>query len=182
MGIIKSTLPQHSLLTGTNYAYVDSFQGTYLDVANDISAQDIGKAFFYSAPKWTAQLFELRNRLVSVFGLKTPDKTQDRQALLDNFTCEAGERLGLFKVFDRTEDEVILGEDDRHLDFRISLYKESTNAHDGTKNLTLSTTVTFHNRFGKLYFLPVKPFHRLIVPIMLNGIIHQIENNRNVFA
>ncbi len=45
----------------------------------------------------------------------------------------------------------------------------------GLKTLTISTTVQFNNHFGKLYFLLVRPFHRLIVPAMLKGIIRQIE-------
>jgi hypothetical protein len=74
----------------------------------------------------------------------------------------------------RTENEVILGEDDRHLNFRISLLKSDTpTPHQ--KKLTLSTTVEFKNWFGKLYFLPVQPFHSLIVPTMLNGILNDLE-------
>ncbi len=179
MEIRKTILPKNSILKDTNFEYLDSFQGEYLDVNDETSSKDIGKAFFTSAPKWTAQLFELRNRIASVFGLKTPEKTNNRKELLDNFNCELGEKLGLFTVYHRNENEVILGEDDKHLDFRISLYKESKTNDIGSKILTLSTTVKFNNRFGKLYFLPVKPFHKLIVPRMLKGIINQIETERN---
>ena len=91
------------------------------------------------------------------------------------------EKLGLFRVFHRTDNEVILGEDDKHLNFRISLYKEDTPDSEGSKHLTLSTTVVFNNWFGKLYFLPVKPFHKLIVPKMLKGIIRQIETENPSF-
>jgi len=44
-----------------------------------------------------------------------------------------------------------------------------------TKNLIISTTVKYNNWFGKIYFLPVKPFHKRIVPTMLKGIIKEIE-------
>lgn len=34
--------------------------------------------------------------------------------------------------------------------------------------LTIGTVVKFNNRFGRLYFLPVKPMHaHVIVPMML---------------
>lgn len=175
MEITKTVLPQSSILKNTDFEYVDSFRGEFLDEKNEISSKTIGKAFFTSAPKWIAQLFELRNRIVSIFGLKTPNKKNNRKELLDNFKCEQGEKLGLFTVYHKSENEVILGEDDKHLNFRISLLKEDKANDERRKNLTLSTTVKFNNWFGKLYFFPVKPFHKLIVPRMLRGIINQIE-------
>ena len=172
---MKVELPKISNLHMTDYDYVDSFQGIYLDSENEITSKDIGKAFFTSAPNWTAQLFELRNKIVSVFGLKTPEKIKTKKELLDNFKCEPNEKLGLFMVFNKTKDEVILGEDDKHLNFRISLLKEDSTEKEGAKKLTISTTVKFNNWFGKLYFFPVKPFHKIIVPKMLKGIIKEIE-------
>jgi hypothetical protein len=175
MKIIKVKFPATSKLYETDFDYVDSYQGEYFDKKDEISAQDIGKAFFNSAPKWTAQLFELRNKIVAAFGLKIPEKVENRKELLDGFACEPNERLGLFKVYSKTENEVILGEDDKHLNFRVSLLKDDNTSKEGTKKLTISTTVKFNNWFGKLYFLPVKSFHQLIVPIMLKGVIAQIE-------
>lgn len=176
MSITKVKLPSSSELGGTAFDYVDSYQGCYPDPEHIIDTKTIGKAFFSSAPKWTASLFELRNRIVSVFGLKTPAKTTNRQKLLDQFNCEPNERLGLFKVYSRTENEIILGEDDKHLNFRISLLRCASNDKK-KKTLIISTTVKFNNWFGKLYFLPVKPFHRLIVPQMLKGTIRHLENS-----
>lgn len=175
MNISKAPFPPTSSIYGPDYDYVDSYQGTYLDADNSIRSTDIGKAFFSSAPKWSAVLFDMRNKIVSLFGLKTPDKMEDRQAALKNFNCEPNERLGLFQVYSKTEDEVVIGEDDKHLNFRISLLKKDDLSKEGMKKLIISTTVEFNNWFGKLYFLPVKPFHRLIVPSMLKGLIRKLE-------
>ncbi len=90
--------------------------------------------------EWTAVLFYLSNKLVSIFGLKVPDKKSNRQESFNNFKSEPSERLGLFRVYDKTQDEVILGEDDQHLNFRISLLKGSSNERTGLKKLTISTT------------------------------------------
>ena len=95
--------------------------------------------------------------------------------MLKNFTCEPNDKIGLFTVFHKDENEVVLGEDDKHLNFRISLYKAESLRGKDTKSLTISTTVKFHNWLGRLYFMPVKPFHRLIVPRMLKGILKQME-------
>lgn len=181
MTILKTALPKESLLN-TNAEkndYIDSFQGVLNDPENKFTLVDIGKSFFSSGPKWIESLFALRNRMVSIFGLKTPGNITDRQNQLNNFKCEKGERFGLFKVFDKTENEIILGEDDKHLNFRVSLFLEEQKNELTKKNLTISTTVAFNNWFGRLYFLPVKPFHKLIVPTILKGIIRELERNEN---
>lgn len=177
MKTVRVNLPSTSALLNTNYNYTDSYQEIYLDKNGTVTSKDIGKAFFTSAPKWSEQLFVLRNKIVAVFGLKTSKKPINRKQQLENFNCEPNEKLGLFTVYSKTENEVILGEDDKHLNFRISLLKENIEGSDIEKKLTISTTVKFHNWFGKLYFIPVKPFHKIIVPKMLKGIIKQIEQH-----
>ena len=176
MKILKTTLPKNSILTidQKKYDYVDSFEGIYTDKDNNISSDIVGKAFFTSAPTWVSNLLELRNKIVGIFGLKTSGQANNRATLLKNFKCEPNERLGLFKVFDRTENEVVLGEDDKHLNFRVSLLKSKIIGTNQNK-LTITTTVEFKNWYGKLYFLPVKPFHSFIVPTMLKGIIRALE-------
>jgi len=181
MTIIKTTLPTNSKLNTIHnkYDYVDSFHGVLNDDKNEFTSVDIGKAFFSSGPKWVGKLFILRNKIVSIFGLKTSGNITNRERQLENFKCEPGEQLGLFKVFAKTENEVILGEDDKHLNFRVSLFLEHQINRTNKKDLIISTTVEFNNWFGRLYFLPVRPFHKLIVPTMLKGIIKELEK-RNV--
>jgi hypothetical protein len=181
MTIIKTILPKHSILNANHkkYDYVDSFRGILNDEKDQFSTVDIGKAFFSSGPKWVGILFAFRNRIVSIFGLKTSGNKEEMQNRLDNFKYEPGEQLGLFKVFDKRENEVVLGEDDKHLNFRVSLFVERLHGNELQKALTITTTVEFNNWFGRLYFLPVRPFHKLIVPTMLKGIIRELEK-RNV--
>lgn len=177
MTITKTEIPKNSLLKNNNitYDYIDSFKGQFYDKFQKIGTTEIGKLFFSSSPKWIDKLFAFRNKLVRIFGLKTSEKITDRQKMLDNFKCEKGERIGLFKVFDKTADEIVLGEDDKHLNFRVSLFIDNKNENKVNKNLIISTTVKFNNWFGRFYFIPVRPFHKLIVPIMLKGIIKNIE-------
>jgi len=175
MKIVKTSFPEKSILNTieNKYDYVDSFQGCYTDDENKITSTEIGKAFFLSGPKWVGKLFTLRNKIVAIFGLKTSKELNNRQKLLNTFKCEPNERIGLFKVFNKTENEVILGENDKHLDFRISLLK--TPNHIEKKNIIITTTVKYNNWFGKLYFISVKPFHKLIVPVMLKSIINELK-------
>jgi hypothetical protein len=177
MKIKKINFPERSILYdfSIKYDFMDSYQGAISDPENKLKATDIGKAFFSSAPDWVGKLFTFRNKTVAFFGLKISDNASNREELLAKFKCEAGEQLGLFKVFSSNENEVILGENDKHLDFRISLFLESSEENTTKKKISISTTVIFHNLFGRLYFLPVKPFHQLIVPSMLKGIINHLE-------
>jgi len=177
MIVKKTELPDKSILKkdGKVYDYVDSFQSEFIDKGQNIDTTEIGKSFFTSGPKWVGKLLTLRNKIAGLFGLKTSGDITDRQKQLDNFKCEPGEQLGLFKVFSKTNNEVVLGKDDKHLNFRVSLFLDRQINNIDKKTLTISTTVKFNNWFGRLYFLPVKPFHKFIVPTMLKGIIKELE-------
>ena len=176
MNIVKSTLPHNSILKNaqTQYHYIDSFQGELKDTENKFTVTDVCKAFFSTGPKWINGLFTLRNKIVAIFGLKTSENKKGQEEL-KHFNCEVGEQVGLFKVFNKTDNEIILGEDDKHLDFKVSLYLEQHKENTPMRILTISTTVVFHNWFGRLYFLPVKFFHKLVVPSMLKGILNKLE-------
>lgn len=175
MKVEKVELPHNSLLANTNFDYADSYKSQNLaDAENKIDLSAVGKAFFSSSPSWIDNLFALRNKLVSFIGLKTGEKVENKEEILKNFKGEIGEKVGLFQVFDKTENEIILGEDDKHLNFRVSLLIDTVN--QTKKIITISTTVNFNNSFGKLYFLPVKPFHQIIVPTMLKATVKNLEN------
>lgn len=167
MKVLKTTLATTSLLRKNllTYYYIDSYKSDFKPSDNNLTPTDVGRAFFSSAPKWIEKLFDFRNKIVAVFGLKTSTKNQE----INDCKFNVGERLGLFQVFDKNENELILGEDDKHLNFRISLFIDHQ-----SKEIIITTTVIYNNWFGKLYFLPVKPFHRFIVPSMLKAIIKEL--------
>jgi hypothetical protein len=79
-------------------------------------------------------------------------------------------RVGIFKIYERGRNEVILGEDDKHLDFRLSvLYVPKTAAAGSTPQLILSTVVHCHNLLGRTYIALIAPFHRLVAQSALRG-------------
>lgn len=162
LAVLHSYLPEQSVLNNNQlYDYVDAYQ-IVIPSAKTISSDALAKAFFSSDSKWIKGLFELRNKIVAIFGLKT-GKEAARQHL--PATYKVGTSVGLFKILEKTENEIIMGENDRHLDFKVSLLgqqSENTNS-----SITISTVVSYHNWFGKFYFFFVKPFHKRIVPVML---------------
>ncbi|MEG0925144.1 DUF2867 domain-containing protein [Chryseobacterium sp.] len=179
MNINKIELPEKSVLSKEkeNFDYIDSFEGKLADTDRTINISDVGKAFFASSPKWGKKMFAFRNKVVSLFGLKTGTE-KDTVKAPENFTYEVGERVGLFKIFGKTSNEIVLGEDDKHLDFRVSLLFDKNIDQKEANFLTISTTVKYHNWLGILYFLPVRPFHKLIVPAMLKNMIVHLESGK----
>lgn len=175
MAISEPEQPRNSLCNnGAVYDYMDSFSSEVNDKGRSISSTDLVKAFFSSAPKWVRKLMALRDAVVGLAGLETSGSDGKRPRQLQNFRWEPSERIGPFKVFRKTNNDVILGRDDRHLNLRLSLCIEQV-AHGPQKQLTISTVVKFNNFFGRVYFLAVR--HRLIVSRMLNAIIKALEVN-----
>ena len=139
------------LLPGASFS--DRFAIVVTGQALD-AATSAGRAFC-NRPAWIGWLMALRNLLVRPFGLKTrPTDVPPRQ-----------ERLGMFPVFSQSASRVVFGLDDRHLDFRLLVEVEDLG--EGRQEVSASTLVRPHNRFGRAYLAVVMPFHRIIVPAML---------------
>ncbi|MBX2874177.1 MAG: DUF2867 domain-containing protein [Saprospiraceae bacterium] len=119
--------------------------------------------FFDSIPAWTKALLAIRETLVGWIGLKTATGI-DMAKELEEFQGQEGQAIGLFHVMGRGEEELMVGESDKHLDFWLSFI-----ASDDREcfEMKLATAVVFNGWLGKLYFAPVKPLHRLIVPAVL---------------
>lgn len=177
MKIKKIEFPAKSILYQgkEKFDYVDSFEGGVVGNGQNFDITQIGKVFFTSGPKWGKKMFAFRNKVVGLFGLKTGTETNAEKEAND-FSCEVGDQVGIFKVFNKTSNEIVLGEDDKHLDFRVSLLFDKNQGGQDENSLTISTTVKFHNWLGVLYFLPVRPFHQLIVPVMLKNMIGKLES------
>jgi len=61
------------------------------------------------------------------------------------------------------------------LNFRVSLLLSEQKNNKLNKNITVTTIVMYNNWFGRLYFFPVKPFHKLIVQSGLKIILQELE-------
>ena len=117
--------------------------------------------FSHQAP-WISSLISVRDAIVGRFGLKTAKQ------LTSLGEMKTG-RLGIFKIYGTSPTEIVLGEDDKHLDFRLSVLCSSQPSPGGKRQLTLSTVVHCHNRLGRLYILVIAPFHRLVVQSSLRS-------------
>ncbi|MCW5623645.1 MAG: DUF2867 domain-containing protein [Burkholderiales bacterium] len=119
--------------------------------------EQLARFIFSQQPAWINGLMTVRDSLVAAFGIKTAKHlaslgAEDRTG-----------RVGIFKIYSRSKTEIVLGEDDKHLDFRLSVFCANRAALPGRSRLVLSTVVHCHNRLGRMYILLIAPFHRLVV-------------------
>ena len=129
----------------------------------DASADpDVLARFIFShQPAWVGGLMRVRDLVVARFGLKT---ARDLATLAQG---AAAERVGIFRIYSTDEREIVVGEDDRHLDFRVSVLCSGQAAPETCKELTVSTVVHCHNLLGRTYILAIAPFHRMVVKASL---------------
>jgi len=115
--------------------------------------------------KWVDCLMKIRNSIVKLFGLKTGDKNQQNESLY----YPAGSKAIYFTVIDRNDKEIVVAEDDKHLNFRTSVLIDRKKQ---SSEIFLTTVVQYNNMWGRIYFLPVKPFHKLIIKSFLKRYLY----------
>jgi hypothetical protein len=119
--------------------------------ARQVDMESLARVLLGSQPAWVQKLMVVRDAIVARFGIKT-----SRQ-----MTAKPGKRIGIFRIYAVTDDEIIVGEDDSHLDFRLSMLRNRDTGLHGS--VTMSSVVHCHNWVGRAYILLIRPFHKLIV-------------------
>jgi hypothetical protein len=115
-------------------------------------------------PRWVETLMGLRNRIVSLFGLKNLGHLGALPPLKEAADYRIGDRVGIFTLLSATDDEVILGDSDKHLDVKLSVCKV---VREGREAVAVTTVVHIHNLLGRIYMAFIAPMHRIIVPASL---------------
>lgn len=121
--------------------------------ANDLDLRQLAEASLGQPTWWFRALLYLRDAIMGRLGVKT---TQ----VLKQHLPEAN-RINFFPILQAHRHELVLGENDRHLDFRLSLLLQRREGQADT--LTATTVVKCHNRLGRLYIFCIRPFHHLVV-------------------
>lgn len=164
-------LPEGSVIHDAlpNAHYADAYQT--VDPRPDASALQTWLDVVARTPGWTQALMGVRNRLVRIVGLKDLGQLHHvhgrRTDPQDASSYRAGDRVGIFILRHLDDREVVMGQDDKHLDVQVSLCKQLV---DGQPMVTVSTVVHIHNALGHAYMAVVTPFHRAIVQSMLRRV------------
>lgn len=150
--IISNKIPENSLALSffNSYDYCDSYK---VKIDKDISV-DGATTKIFAARSWVDYLMTIRNKIVKVFGLRT-DVTVN---ILDYYPV--GSKAVMFNVVERTENEILMSEKDKHLDFAVSVLLDK---HSEGIFVNVTTIVKYNKLLGRVYFTFVKPFHRYIV-------------------
>ena len=117
-----------------------------------LTAAEAASLCMVEPPFWVRGLMRLRNLMVRPLGLKTAEP------------AAGAARIGWFPLLHQSDDRVVMGLDDRHLDFRIVFDAVSA---QGETEVTATTLVKTHGALGRGYLTVIMPFHRLIVRRML---------------
>ncbi|MBB3349732.1 DUF2867 domain-containing protein [Sphingomonas sp. BK069] len=113
----------------------------------------IGHAVFDEAEPWVKLLLSLRDRIVAPIGLRTSGDMRKSRPDRD--------QIGFFEILAESATEIVVGDDDTHLSFRLSLLIQRE-GQDG-RRLIATTAVKCHNLLGSAYLAVIRPFHRLVI-------------------
>ena len=105
---------------------------------------------------WMKFALIVRNKVASLAGLDAPTASEILHVeIKDHYAV--GDVIGIWPIYSLGEDEIIVGRNNKHLDFRLSVLK----VIDGDEaSVSVSTICKVHNLSGKLYLFFVVPFHR----------------------
>lgn len=160
---VPSDLLAHTGIRRCDYA--DCYQATVAAGAPLPDVDLLARLFFSDAmPRWIRSLLSLRNRAVQSFGLKHDDWTPVDPRAQGSLAVD--DKVGPWRIVARSREEIVFAQDDRHLRFALSLRVSAVD-----RTVQASTLVEFHNTAGRAYFIPVKPFHRLLVPRHMDSVL-----------
>jgi hypothetical protein len=152
------TYPENTMIF-SDMDRVDYFDSYMIVKSIPDSVNEITRKLL-KAPGWVNALGKLRDLLVKPFGLKTESDIKRE---------ESGNRseFDFAPVLYRSDEEIVMGMNDRHLYFRMSVLKVAQ--HENSR-VFLTTVVRYNNVGGKIYFAVIRPFHGIIVRTMLRKI------------
>jgi len=148
---IAPEVETQALLPGAQFA--DAFRLAL--PTGRLDAPTAARRMIDQMPRWVSRLLRLRSLVVAPFGLKHPA------------TAPAGspDRIGIFPILTQAPDRIVLGLDDKHLDFRLVVDVAEV---EGRRSVTATTIVKTHNLLGRAYLATIMPFHRIIARTMVN--------------
>lgn len=164
--VARIEFPRESRLQGRLPAatYHDAFEAELGEAS--LTPVQIATRALGATPAWVEGLLTLRDGLVGPLGLKTVGRLGAVPKGAD-LPPAVGDRLSIFRIESLDDQELVLGIDDSHLDVRISFLKRPASLRP---TYVVSSLVQTHNLLGRVYMIPVAPFHRLLVAMMMRGV------------
>ncbi|KMN82929.1 hypothetical protein HNO92_001153 [Chromobacterium alkanivorans] len=113
----------------------------------------LARAGFERQAWWIRALTRVRDMIMAPVGVKS-------SRAVGLAAAARGPVIGFFPLLSKSAGELVMGEDDRHLDFRLSIQQRVGAA--GGRELVVVSVVHCHNLLGRTYLAAITPFHRVI--------------------
>jgi hypothetical protein len=133
-------------------ALLDAFASP-LPVGASDDLEVLARATLERPAAWIRALTWVRDALMATVGVKS-------SRAIGAAAAARGPVIGYFPLLSKSAGELVVGEDDRHLDFRVAILLRTGAA--GGRELVVATVVHCHNRLGRTYLAVIAPFHRAI--------------------
>lgn len=160
--IATTAIPQHTEIA-QHLGGADFHDCYQIDIApTSESALALYLKVVAATPRWVNTMMTLRNRIVRLVGLKNLGALGDTDGAKPASAYHVGDRVGIFSIVYLSQQEVILGDSDKHLKVEVSVCKLPG-------KVAVSTVVHTRNALGRIYMLFVAPAHRRIVPATLRN-------------
>lgn len=170
MSTVRRVSPPIESQLAASYAgshLADAFAIDLPDHAPD-DAMALAREALADPPRWFRALLAMRDAAVKPFGLKTTAAMREHLAQI------GVEHVDIFRVLSSSREEAIFGEQDRHLDFKLSILIRRVEG--STRREAVATTVVHcHNLLGKSYLAAILPGHIVVVRSHLKAAAKRFE-------
>ena len=113
----------------------------------------LARAGFERQAWWIRALTRVRDMIMVTVGVKS-------SRAVGMAAAARGPVIGFFPLLSKRSGELVMGADDCHLDFRLSIQLRAGTA--GGRELVVVSVVHCHNWLGRTYLAVITPFHRVI--------------------
>jgi hypothetical protein len=137
-----------------------------LPPGGDDDLEILARAAFERPAGWIRALTRVRDTVMTGVGVKS-------STAIGAEAAARGPVIGYFPVLSATPTELVVGVNDRHLDFRAAV--QLRRAGTGDCELVAATVVHCHNSLGRGYLTIIAPFHRLIVRANLERAVRELR-------
>jgi len=164
--VIRCGIPAESTLD-RNFVDASFYRDSYRAPLSRAGAEptDLFFAIFGNRPRWMKWLMILRNGVVSLFGLEAAS-VAEIMAPQRRARYSVGDKIEAWPIYSLTENELVVGRDNKHLDFRLSILRTPGSPRE---IVTVSTACVVHNLFGRAYLLFILPFHKRGVQFLIRS-------------
>jgi len=127
----------------------------------------LARAAFARQAAWIRALTCVRDTVMATVGVKSS------RAIGAAAATRGLQVIGYLPVLSKNAGEMVMGGDDRHLDFRVAVSVRPD--AQGGRELVVVTVVHCHNGLGRTYLAVIAPFHRTILRANLERTVRMLE-------